>query len=57
MEAEEDMAPFRNSPFQEPLSIGSRLGEPGEEHIRTTMDIDQELTMAVTVQEYMEHFD
>ena len=57
MEARDDMAPFRNSPFQEPLSIGSRHGEPGEEHIRTTMDIDQELTMAVTVQEQQEDFD
>ena len=51
------MAPFRNSPFQEPLAIGSKLGEPGEEHTSTTMDIDQELTMAVMVQEQEEYFD
>lgn len=49
MGAEDELAPFRNSPFQEPLTIASMLGEPGEENTRTTMDTDLELTMVVTV--------
>ena len=57
MEAEDEPVPFRNSPCQEPLAIASKFWEPGEEHTRTTMDIDQELTMAATVQEQKEYFD
>lgn len=49
MEAEDELAPFRNSPFHEPLAIASKLGEPVEENTRTTMDTDLELTMVVTV--------
>ena len=37
---------FRNSPFPEALAISSKLGEPGEERTRTTMDTDLEPTMA-----------
>ena len=40
---------FRDSPFPEALAISSKLGEPGEEHTRTTMDTDLELTMAARV--------
>ena len=57
MEAGDDSAPFRNSPFQEPLAITSKLGGPGEEHTRTTMDTSRERTMVVTAQGQKEHLD
>ena len=50
MDVGDDMAPFRSLQFQEPLAITSKPGEPVEEHTRTTMDTDQELTMVVMVQ-------
>ena len=40
---------FRTSPFQEALSILSKLGGPGEEHTHTTMDTSLERTMVVRV--------
>ena len=40
---------FRSSSFQEALAILLKLGEPGEEHTRTTMDTILELTMAAKV--------
>ena len=46
MEVEDDMAPFRNSPFPEAPAILLKPGEPGEEHTRTTLDTIRELTMA-----------
>ena len=49
MEPEDELAPFRNSPFKEAPSILSKLGEPVEEHTRTTMDTDLELTMVARV--------
>ena len=49
MEAEDESATFRNSPFPQALAISSKLGEPGEEHTRTTMDTIRELTMAARV--------
>ena len=57
MEAEDELAPFKNSPFHEPLAIASKLWEPGEENTGTTMDIDLELTMVVTVQGLRAHLD
>ena len=41
----EGLEEFRNLPFPEALAISSKLGEPVEEHTRTTMDTDPELTM------------
>ena len=49
MEPEDELAPFRNSPFKEAPSILSKLGEPVEEHTRTTMDTIRELTMVARV--------
>ena len=43
------LEPFRSSPFQEALAILLKLGEPGEEHTRTTMDTILELTMVAKV--------
>ena len=40
---------FRNSSFQEALAILSKPGEPGEEHTRTTMATNRELTMVARV--------
>jgi len=57
MDAGDEMAPFRSLQFQEPLAIESKSGEPGEEHTRTTMDTDQELTRVVMVQRYKAHLD
>ena len=49
MEEEDDMAPFRNSPFPEAPAMLLKHGEPGEEDTRTTMDTIRELTMAARV--------
>ena len=46
MDVEEDTALFRRSLFHEALVTLFKLGVHEEEHIRTTMDTDQELTMA-----------
>jgi len=43
------LASFRNSPFPEAPAISLKLGEPGEEHTRTTMETTRELTMEAKV--------
>jgi len=48
---------FRNSPFPEALAISSKLGEPGEERTRTTMDTDLEPTMAARERTSRAHSD
>ena len=49
MEAEDEMALFRNSPLPEAPAVLLRPGEPGEEHTRTIMDSIREFTMAAKV--------
>ena len=49
MDVEDDLAQFRRSLFHEALATLSKLGVHEAEHIRTTMDTDQELTMVVRV--------
>ena len=49
MEARDESAKFRNSPFPEALAILLKPGEPGEENIRITMDTIRELIMAARV--------
>ena len=49
MDVEEDLAQFRRSLFHEALATLFKLGVHEEEHIRTTMETDQELTMVVRV--------
>ena len=44
-----DLELFRNSPFPEALAMLSKLGEPGEELTRTTMETIRELTMVPRV--------
>ena len=49
MDVEEDTALFRRSLFHEALATLFKLGAHEEEHILTTTDTDQELTMVVRV--------
>jgi len=49
MEEKDELASLRDTPFPEALAISSKLGEPEEEHILTTMETIRELTMAARV--------
>ena len=49
MEERGELVSLRDTPFPEALAISSKLGEPEEEHILTTMETIQELTMAAKV--------